>query len=143
MIIDTHIHIGKIREFDLSEKDVIYSMEKYSIDYSIVSSLNAVEFDHQLNPVPPEYQRSQLDCLDDVLSFVKKYPSRLGAAVWVKPYGEKADGMLYNAIKENLRYIKALKFHPYHSDEPFDRSKDRHYLKEGTDHKKPYPDGIY
>ena len=123
MIIDTHIHIGKIREFDLPKNDVIYSMEKYSIDYSIVSSLNAVEFDHQLNPVPPEYQRSQLDCLDDVLSFVKKYPSKLGAAVWVKPYGEKADSMLYNAIKENRRYIKAIKFHPFHSNEPFDSEK--------------------
>ncbi len=123
MIIDTHVHIGKIREFDLSESDVIYSMDRYGIAHSIVSSLNAVEFDHDMNPVPAEYQRSQTDCLDDVLNFVKKYPSRLSAAVWVKPHGEKADDMLYNAVKENLKYIKAFKFHPFHSNEPFDSEK--------------------
>ena len=123
MIIDTHVHIGDMLNFYLPEKDVIYSMDEYGIDYSIVSSLNAAEFDHQLRPVPPKFQHSQLQCLNDVIAFAKKYPDRIGAAVWVKPFGEKADYDLYKAINDNRKYIKAIKFHPYHSNVPFDSDK--------------------
>lgn len=122
MIIDTHVHIGEML-FYLTEEDVIYSMDKYHIDYSIVSSINASEFDHQLRPIPPKFQHSQVQCLNDVVRFAKKYPGRIGAAAWVKPYGEKADYELYKAINDNRKYIKAIKFHPYHSNEPFDSDK--------------------
>ena len=71
MIIDTHVHIGNMIGFNLTEDDVIYSMEKYGISHSIVSSLNAAEFDHHLNPIPKEYLHSQFECLDDILSFAK------------------------------------------------------------------------
>ena len=120
MIIDTHVHIGNMLNFVLTEEDVIYSMDKYGIDYSIVSSLNAAEFDHELKPVPAEYQHSQLECLEDALSFARKYPGRIGAAVWAKIYGERADDELYGAIRENRGLIKAVKFHPFHSNVPFD-----------------------
>ena len=120
MIIDTHVHIGNMLNFVMTEEDVITSMDKNGIDHSIVSSINAAEFDHELRPVPLKYQHSQLECLDDVISFVKKYPDRLSAAVWVRPYMEKADYDLYKAINDNRKYIKAVKFHPYHSNVPFD-----------------------
>lgn len=120
MIIDAHVHIGKMLDFDMSEDDVIYSMDKYGIDHSIVSSINASEFDHDLKLIPAKYQHSQLECLSETVSFAKKYPSRISAAVWVKPYGEKADYDLYKAVNDNRKYIKAIKFHPYHSNVPFD-----------------------
>ncbi len=120
MIIDTHVHIGNMLNFVMTEEDVITSMNKNGIDHSIVSNINAAEFDHELRPVPLKYQHSQLECLDDVISFVKKYPDRLSAAVWVRPYMEKADYDLYKAINDNRKYIKAVKFHPYHSNVPFD-----------------------
>ncbi len=123
MIIDTHVHIGSMLGFELSEEDVIDSMERCGISHSIVSSLNAAEFDHHLKPVPKKYQHSQIECLDDVLRFAKQYPRKISAAVWVKPYGEKADFSLYNAVDKNRKYIKAIKFHPYHSNEPFDSDK--------------------
>lgn len=119
MIIDTHVHIGNLM-FMLTEDDVMYSMDRYGIDYSIVSSINAAEFDHELKPVPKKYQHTQLECLNDVVSFAKKYPDRIGAAVWVRPYSEKADFELYKAINDNRRFIKAVKLHPYHSNVPTD-----------------------
>ncbi len=120
MIIDTHVHIGGMLDFVMTEDDVIYSMERYGIDHCIVSSINAAEFDHNLRPVPAKFQHSQIECLNDAVSFAKKYPDKISAAVWVKPYGEKADYDLYKAINDNRKYIKAIKFHPYHSNVPFD-----------------------
>ena len=120
MIIDTHVHIGDLLSFALTKEDVIGSMDRFGIDHSIVSSINAAEFDHQLRPVPQKYQHSQLECLNDVVEFAKEYPSRISAAVWVRPFSEKADYDLYKAINDNRRYIRAIKFHPYHSNVPFD-----------------------
>ncbi len=129
MIIDTHVHIGNMLGFVLTENDVIYSMQTYGISHSIVSSLNAAEFDHQLNPVPQKYQHSQLECLNDVVSFAKKFPHKISAAVWVRPFNENADNALYKAIDENRQYIKAVKFHPYHSNVPFDSKQSEQFIE--------------
>ncbi len=120
MIIDTHVHIGNMLTFNMTEEDVIYSMDTYGIDYSIVSNIEAAEFDHQQRPVPKKYQHSQTECLERVIAFAKQYPERIGAAVWVRPYFEKAGYDLYKAIDDNRKYIKAVKFHPFHSVIPFD-----------------------
>ena len=120
MIIDTHVHIGDMLNFVLKKEDVISSMDRFGIDHSIVSSLNAAEFDHHLRPVPPKYQHSQLECLNDVVDFAKEYPNKISAAVWVRPFNEKAGYDLYKAINDNRKYIRAIKFHPYHSNMPFD-----------------------
>ncbi len=120
MIIDTHVHIGNMIGFHLTEEDVLYSMRQYGIAHSIVSCLDAAEFDHDLRLIPPKYTHSQLECLQKTVDFAKKYPDRISAAVWVRPYHEKADYDLYKAINDNRRYIKAIKFHPFHSNVPFD-----------------------
>ncbi len=120
MIIDTHVHIGNMIGFVMPEEDVIWSMNEYGINYSIVSSINAAEHDHELHLIPKKYQHSQTECLQDVVSFARRYPDRIGAAVWVRPYCEKADYELYKGINDNRKYIKAIKFHPFHSNVPFD-----------------------
>ncbi len=52
MIIDTHIHIGKILNFDMQEATVLASMAKYGINFSLVSSVEASEVDHEQKPLP-------------------------------------------------------------------------------------------
>ena len=83
MIIDTHVHIGKMLEFDMKEEDVLYSMERYGIDYSIVSDCRAAEFDGDLNPIPFGKQFSQLECARCAVDFAKRYPDKIGAALWL------------------------------------------------------------
>lgn len=129
MIIDTHVHIGDMLGFRLTEQDVLYSMERYGISHSIVSSLNAAEFDHHIQPIPAPYLHSQMECFHDVVNFAKKYPKKISAAVWVRPFNEKADDMLYQAIQENRQYIKAIKFHPYHSNVPFDSPQNEPFIQ--------------
>ena len=120
MIIDSHVHIGKYFMFDMKKEDVLYSMERYGISYSIVSDIRAAEFSHDLQLVPQEFQVPQIKCAESVIEFAKEHPDKIGASVWVKPYGEKADEQLYELIRENRQYIKAMKVHPYHSTVPFD-----------------------
>lgn len=129
MIIDTHTHIGNMLGFDMPEEYIICSMEKYGISHSIVSCLNAAEFDHHLNPVPPEYLHSQIECLEEAVNFAKKFPDRISAAVWVRPFGEKADSALCKAVEENRKYIKAFKFHPFHSNIPFDSRQSEAFIE--------------
>ncbi len=130
MIIDTHVHFGFKEGFDeLTTADVLYSMCEYHIDYAIVSSIAAVEFDHDLKLLPPSMQTPQLTCLQDTLSFVRAYPERLGAAFWVKPYTEAVTAEAEKCVAENIDIIKALKVHPYHSKTAFDGEKMVPYIE--------------
>ncbi len=129
MIIDTHVHIGNIAGFNMPKENVLYSMKKYHIDYSIVSSGNAAEFDCELSPISERIQHSQIECLNEVLDISKEYPSKIGVAVWVKPFNENADNALYDIIEKNLKYIKAIKIHPFHSNIPFDSPKTEQFIE--------------
>lgn len=120
MIIDTHVHIGKLYPFDMKKEQVLYSMERYGISYSIVSDIRAAEFDHDLNPVPEPYRTPQAECAASVIRFAKENPGRIGAALWLRPFSEKADDEIRQIISENRDVVKALKMHPFHSTVPFD-----------------------
>ena len=62
----------------------------------------------QISSRPQKLQHSQLNCLREVVDFAKHNPTRISAAVWVRPYGEKADYDLYKAINDDRKYIKAI-----------------------------------
>ena len=59
MIIDTHVHIGNILVFDMPPEDVLYSMDRYGIDFSLVSNVECAENDNNGNPIPQNLQKSQ------------------------------------------------------------------------------------
>ena len=115
MIIDTHVHIGKTLDFDLSPEDVLYSMERYGIDFSLVSCIEAAEFDHLGDPIPPELQKPQNEVFRKILDFAAKYPERIGALIWLKPASEMPDDEFIRLLEENRELIYGLKLHPFHS----------------------------
>ncbi len=129
MIIDTHVHIGKILNFNMKKEDVLYSMEKYGIEYSIVSDCRATEFDHHQHRLPFFLQTPQIKCLQDTVDFARAHPDKIGAALWMKPFSETPDDNVYKLIEENRSLIKALKFHPFHSKIPFDGEKTEAYME--------------
>lgn len=116
MRIDTHVHIGGEKVgFSMTEEMVLAAMEKYRIDYALVSNGDAVEVSHEQKLIPSELQISQEDALRRVLAFAKKHPEKIGVAVWVKPLTEQVTTELEQLISDNLNFIHAIKLHPFHS----------------------------
>ena len=115
MIIDTHVHIGTCIGFDMRPEHVLYSMERYGIDFSIVSNGEAAEYDHEGRPIPAELQKSQNETFLDTVRFACAYPDKIGVAVWLKTASELPDDEFVRILRENRDVIYAFKFHPFHS----------------------------
>jgi len=115
MIIDSHVHIGHMIGFKMKEKEVLYSMEKYGIDYSLVSNIEAAEFSRKGTRVPFFLSKSQNRILKKTIKFARKNPDKIGVLAWVKLFSEKPDEEFERLIKENRDIIFGLKFHPFHS----------------------------
>ena len=113
MIIDTHVHIGKSLEFDLKENDVLYSMDRYGIDFSLVSNIESAELDHEGRPLLG--QAAQNDVFKKTLEFAYRYPERIGVMPWMKLRTEKPDDAFIRLIEENRSLVYGIKLHPFHS----------------------------
>lgn len=130
MIIDTHVHIGgEAVGFHMNEEMVLEAMEKYQIDYALVSNGDAGEMDHQQKVLPKEVQVTQEDALKRTLTFARKHPDKIGAGVWVKPYSQGVTKELEDLIKENRDIIYMIKLHPFHSNTAPDSEKILPYLE--------------
>ena len=127
MIIDTHVHIGTGLGFDMTEDQVLYSLDKYNISHAIVSNTEVATHDHQRKEIPEEFRKTQIECLERTIKFARENPQKISIMHWVNP-SEKITSELRNMIENNLDIIKALKFHPYHAGCSFTSDKARKYL---------------
>ena len=117
MIIDTHVHIGgEAVGFTMNEDMVIEAMNKYGIDFAIVSNGDAGEVDHQQKLLPEHLQVSQEEALLRTIKFAHKYPNKIGVAPWIKPLTEGFTKEFENMVYENKDIIYAIKIHPFHSN---------------------------
>ncbi len=115
MIIDTHAHIGTVLHFNMTAEQIVYSMDKFGIDFSLFSNIEAVENDHQGNPVPTAVQKPQNTVLRESIEEVKKFPDKLGLLVWMKCRQETPDSEFIKMIEDNRELIYGIKLHPFHS----------------------------
>ena len=116
MKIDTHVHVGGERlGFNMNEELVLGAMEKYKIDYMLVSNADATEVDHEQQLLPQEVQITQEEALARVIKFARMHPGKIGVGVWVKPLQEEVTPELEKMIADNLDIIYAIKLHPFHS----------------------------
>jgi len=142
MIFDSHTHIGNIlypvgknRVSNLAGEDLLTAMEKYSIDFALVSSIEGAEFDFEGQVAPPEKQVPQLESFRRLVQFVQPrgdaLPGRptLKALLWVKPYTEKVTKDLEKFITKNRQHIAGLKMHPSLSNIRFTDDRFKHYIR--------------
>lgn len=115
MIIDTHVHIGTMIGFDMKPEDVLYSMDRYGIDFSLVSDIEAAEFDHRGRRVPKRLQKPQNEIFRETLRFARENPGRIGAVPWLRIASEQPDEEFRALLRENRELVYAFKFHPFHS----------------------------
>ena len=115
MIIDSHAHIGILPPFQMTADDLLYSMERYCIDFSLISNIEGAENDHLGNPVPPQWQTPQNELLRKTLEIARKAPEKLGVLPWLRIRQELPDAGFIKLIKENRDIVYGLKLHPFHS----------------------------
>ncbi|MBA4322950.1 MAG: hypothetical protein C0408_09065 [Odoribacter sp.] len=119
MLIDSHTHIGNIpfevgknRVKNLPGKDLIISLEKYKIDFAIVSGLEGAEFDSEFKIAPKGMQVSQKEGLERVIRFARDNVNKVRGLFWIKPYTEQLTKEIENLVTENRDMICGLKVHP-------------------------------
>ena len=115
MIIDSHAHIGKILKFNMKTEDLLYSMEKYGVDFSLFSNIEGAEFSHSGIKVPFFLTKKQNKLLKNSIAEARKAPDKLGVLIWCKLHSESPDNEFRQLIKDNRDIIYGLKFHPFHS----------------------------
>lgn len=129
MIIDMHAHIGEVINFKMPGEVLIASMEKYNIDFSIISSCEAVSFDHNNKILPYTIQKSQETVYRDTLDFAQKHRGKLAVMPWVKPHCEKVSNELIEMIRNNFDITVGIKVHPFHSFISFNSPQVEEYIK--------------
>lgn len=115
MLIDSHVHISNILGFYMTEAMVLEMMEKYHVDYVLLSNCDAAEYGHDGKLLPKEQQKSQAECFKRAIAFAKEQPGRIGILPWIKPTIETADAELEQLIAENRDVVKGMKMHAFHS----------------------------
>ncbi|HBS02931.1 MAG TPA: hypothetical protein DEA63_03585 [Firmicutes bacterium] len=111
-IIDAHAHIYSSPTLGECEKTLLRSMKKYGISFSLASDCDGAEFPSGASEKVKK--TTTLNCLKRTVNFAKANPTKIGAAVWIRPVREKEPSPELRAyVKENRRWIYALKFHPF------------------------------
>lgn len=129
-MIDTHVHIGGEADgFTMNEEMVLYSMEKYNIDISIVSNGDSVEYGQDRKILPKEKQISQKQTLERIITFCRSNPGRIYGGFWCKPHHEILTEEIEKMIADNRDVIVALKVHPCLSNLSFSDEKMHPYLQ--------------
>ena len=129
MIIDSHVHIGKILNFNMQEETVLESMKKYGINFSLVSNIEASEVNHEQKLIPMELQFGQIELNEKLLGFARQNPEKIGALLWIKPRTEGCTLEFEELIKKNRNLIYGLKVHPYHSKIAFNSHEVAEYIE--------------
>ncbi|MEE0060638.1 MAG: amidohydrolase family protein [Acutalibacteraceae bacterium] len=129
MIIDMHSHIGNVMTFKMPGENLIASMEKYNIDFSICSSCEAAAFDHNGKVLPYFMQKSQDTVYEDTISFARKHPQKIAIMPWVKPHYENISNKFISMLRQNLDITVGIKVHPVHSFISFNSPSVEEYIK--------------
>jgi uncharacterized protein len=110
MIIDTHVHIGTIEHFDLTGSMLLKAMDRYGIDFALVSNLEGSEFIPSQGPVASPVPEREVN--QKVLNMVRRHPDRLRGLYWIKPHteGYTPDVLLF--LRDNRDAFAGMKFHP-------------------------------
>ncbi len=119
MIIDAHAHVGRMADFNLSQKKLLEAMDRYGIDAAIVSSITGMEVSSEQILLDDTMQVSQIRGNEKCIEFARRFPDRFRVLLWMKPLTEGFNEEFERLYLENQDMIVGLKAHPYYSALPF------------------------
>ena len=137
MIIDSHVHIGCFGKYDMKPEYLIDSMQRYGIDYSLMSPITGVEFGQDHTPLPDDWPYDQLSANEEAIEFARENDGKIGILPWCRPAAEGFNDAFVKLIDQGGTYIKGLKFHPYHSMLPITAPQVEPYLAFAAERRLP------
>lgn len=129
-IVDTHVHVSREKEslFYMPEEWITGAMDKYGVDFCLVSDGDCTECDHEQKIIEQAHLLTQEAALLRDIEFAKNNRGRIGICVWIKPLTEGYTDELENLIIKYREYMYGIKIHPYHSNTAPDSESVRPYL---------------
>lgn len=128
MIIDAHIHIGVFGKYNMKPEYIVDSMNRYGIDYSLLSPITGVEFGQEHAPLPDDWAYDQISANEEAIAFARENDGKIGIMVWCRPFKEGFNDAFAAMVERGGKYVKGLKFHPYHSMLPINTPQTEPYL---------------
>lgn len=124
-IIDSHVHIGQLREWDFPGDLLIESMDKYGIGFGLVSNVSGGEF---VGDQEHYAGGNQIEVNDVIKTFVMTHPDRFRGLFWIRPRLEGFSPEIEGYLQENQQFFCGLKVHSSQSKLPFTPEYHRDYL---------------
>lgn len=137
MIIDSHVHIGTIMNFNMTKEQILYSTQKYGISFSLVSNIECAENDHNMRPIPEKLQKNQTLVLENTLRFASAHTDKIGVLAWLKIRTEQPNYRFQSLIAKNRHMIYGFKLHPFHSQTAPDDDKLEAYYRIAAEYELP------
>lgn len=110
MIIDSHTHIGTIRDFSITGDMLLKSMRSYGIDAALVSSVEGAEYDGGTKELEP--WKPQLSVNQDVADLARAHRHILKGLFWIKPRREGWTREVERFMEEHRDVMAGFKAHP-------------------------------
>lgn len=135
MIIDVHAHIGVIPGgFQMPLENQLYGMEKYGIDYALISDIRCGESQTVTDGKTPYQTLINREAAETV----RANKDRLGLMLWCRPNAEEGFTREFAEIyRNNKDIVKGLKVHPDISGLPFNDAKICPYLEMAQEYSLP------
>ncbi len=127
MILDVHAHIGVVPGgFQMPLENQLQGMEKFGIDYALISDIRCGESQTKSDGVTPYQTLINREAAD----IVRAHKEKLGLMLWCRPNAEQGFTKEFESIYlENKDIVKGLKVHPDISGLPFNDPKMIPYLE--------------
>jgi predicted TIM-barrel fold metal-dependent hydrolase len=124
MIIDSHVHIGAIMNWNFTVHTLVSAMEQSQIDFSLVSNISGGEYINETEENPG----SQIGVNDAVKVIVNQYPKKMKGLFWIRPHLEGYIPAVESYLATNRKSFCGLKVHPTQSRLAFMTEYHRCYL---------------
>ncbi len=127
MIIDVHAHIGVVPgSFHMPLENQLYGMEKYGIDYALISDIRCGE--SQTKEKDGIAYQTLINA--EAAKIVRSHKDRLGLMLWCRPNAEEGFTSAFEQLYlDNKDIVKGLKVHPDISGVAFHSQKLTPYLE--------------
>ena len=127
-LIDVHTHIGTFRGFEIGEKFLLESMNRYHVHYGLVSNIDGANL--------PNLTRNldEVKTNQETAAFVKRHPKQFRGLLWARPRDGSASG-LEKLLADQKGIFVGIKFHPEFNQFSAEDERIQEYLRLCEKHK--------